>query len=136
MSENISDERHIQIQSDMQAAITSGNPKQFFNNFALNFPNPHGEYFYRTVVEKTNLMDTPNSVIWNNNTHVSEYFLSKTPRQFFADIDQVVEELGFTDKVKGFTSDKSKEEEFYRDVAPGIFMGLLKLGYSQAELTV
>ena len=117
--EKVSRQYVEKIRTEMNAAIKAGRPQSFFNNFNLNFSH------YREIIERTQMMDSPNADHWKRHANFSELFMQQTPRQFFDTIDQVVNELHLSGEVAALVSDPNQKKLFFENSAPKIFIKLI-----------
>ncbi len=118
----------VQVRAEMESSIKSGNAKSFFNNFNFQFNH------YRDICEATKTMDKVNrdSGFTKQGGH-SDIFINQTARSFFSQVDSISESLGYSPEETRHIADE-KNDKFYKELAPKVFIKLIEMGYTQMDL--
>jgi len=120
------------LEQEMWSAIDSGHPLIFFNNFIFKFPHPKRMIITRNDEElkKTKNKDLP----FSPSARHSDKFLNQTGEEFSTEIDSEAAKLGYSQSQIEKMVTSPDKTEFYRRVAPYVFIAMIKSGYNQEDL--
>lgn len=127
----------------------------YLNNFWVRLPDKRGQTIedfeknvidplshsltdYRAMVIQLGWLDKLIGEVESQNHPTYKYsdlYLSQTYREFFHQIDAVIEELDIEDPLKPIVYNYDEQKDYRRRVLIPIYRKLIEIGYSKRDLT-